>query len=58
MNNQLISSTSSENKNLYKFESAKKIYFARTTSKCFLIEKKIMIKNALVYYLVIHSFII
>ena len=25
---------------LYKFQDAKKIYFARTTSKCFLIEKK------------------
>ena len=29
-----------EDKTLYKFHDAKKIYFARTTSKCFLIEKK------------------
>lgn len=29
-----------EDKTLYKFQDAKKIYFARTTSKCFLLEKK------------------
>ena len=40
MNSQLISNALSENKNLYKFESAKKIYFARVYNKCFLLEKK------------------
>lgn len=33
MNNQL------ETRSLYKFESAKKIYFARGYNKCFLLEK-------------------
>ena len=33
MNNNL------ETKSLYKFESAKKIYFARAFNKCYLIEK-------------------
>ena len=40
MNNQL-ETTNNEipHKNIYKYENAKKIYFAQIKSKCFLIEK-------------------